>query len=95
MRPRSKWSILMMSGFLAMIMLLLISRLATGESINEVHKKALKEGGTLNFYGTLPANPKVEPRDKIRPKVFYAIGSDDIKKFSKYQKIWNDIFKLR
>ena len=45
--------------------------------------------------GRTPAHPKVEPRDKIRPKVIYAIGSDDIKKFSKYQKIWNDIFKLR
>jgi len=26
---------------------------AQGEPIDEVHKKALKEGGTLNFYGTL------------------------------------------
>src|SRR5919106_435740 len=45
--------------------------------------------------GRTPAHPKVEPTEKIRPKLIYAIGSDDIKKFSKYQKIWNDIFELR
>jgi iron(III) transport system substrate-binding protein len=45
--------------------------------------------------GRTPAHPKVEPRDKLRPKTIYAIGSKDIKQFSKYQKIWNDIFKLR
>ncbi|MGE5219202.1 MAG: ABC transporter substrate-binding protein [Chloroflexota bacterium] len=28
-------------------------RPAAGETLDEIHKKALKEGGTLNFYGTL------------------------------------------
>ena len=26
---------------------------AAGQSLDEIHKQALKEGGTLNFYGTL------------------------------------------
>lgn len=45
--------------------------------------------------GRTPAHPKVEPIDKIRPKVIYAIGDDDIRQFSKYQKIWKEIFDLR
>jgi iron(III) transport system substrate-binding protein len=45
--------------------------------------------------GRTPAHPKVEPTDKIRPKVIYAIGDDDIRQFSKYQKIWKEIFNLR
>ena len=45
--------------------------------------------------GRTPAHPKVEPKDPIRPKVIYAIGADDIKQFSKYEKIWKGIFKLR
>jgi len=45
--------------------------------------------------GRTPAHPKVEPRDQVRPKTIYAIGSDDIKQFSKYEKIWKEIFKLR
>lgn len=45
--------------------------------------------------GRTPAHPKVEPTEKIRPKTIYAIGSDDIKQFAKYEKIWKGIFKLR
>ncbi|MGH7772453.1 MAG: extracellular solute-binding protein, partial [Candidatus Binatia bacterium] len=45
--------------------------------------------------GRTPAHPKVEPQEKLRPKTIYAIGSTDIKQFSKYQKIWNEIFRLR
>jgi iron(III) transport system substrate-binding protein len=45
--------------------------------------------------GRTPAHPKVEPREKIRPAKIYAIGADDIKQFSKYEKIWKEIFKLR
>ena len=45
--------------------------------------------------GRTPAHPKVEPTEKIRPKTIYAVGADDIKQFSKYEKIWKEIFKLR
>jgi iron(III) transport system substrate-binding protein len=45
--------------------------------------------------GRNPAHPKVEPRDKIKPNIIYAIDSDDIKQFAKYEKIWKQIFNLR
>ena len=45
--------------------------------------------------GRTPAHPKVEPTEKIRPKAIYPIGVEDLKQFSKYEKIWKEIFKLR
>jgi len=45
--------------------------------------------------GRTPAHPKVEPAQPIRPKTIYAVGADDIKQFSKYEKTWKEIFKLR
>ena len=58
---------------------------------------AVSEEGAKVFAagGRTPAHPKVEPVDPIRPKTIYAVGADDIKQFSKYQKIWKEIFKLR
>jgi iron(III) transport system substrate-binding protein len=45
--------------------------------------------------GRTPAHPKVEPVNKTRTEKIYPIGVADIKEFPKYEKIWNDIFKLR
>lgn len=45
--------------------------------------------------GRTPAHPKVEPKDNIRPKAIYPVGVDDLKQWSKYEKIWKDVFKLR
>jgi len=45
--------------------------------------------------GRTPAHPKVEPRDKVRPKNIYAVGAGDIKQFAKYEKVWKEIFQLR
>ncbi|MBI2348938.1 MAG: extracellular solute-binding protein [Deltaproteobacteria bacterium] len=45
--------------------------------------------------GRTPAHPKVEPTQRIRPKTIYAIGADDIRQFSRYEKIWKEIFGLR
>jgi len=45
--------------------------------------------------GRTPAHPKVEPADPIRPKVIYAIGVEDLKQYTKFQKIWKEVFKLR
>jgi iron(III) transport system substrate-binding protein len=39
--------------FTLCFVLLLLSSPAAGQSLEEIHKQALKEGGTLNFYGTL------------------------------------------
>lgn len=42
-----------LGGALLFVLLLAVSAPVRGETIDELHKKALKEGGTLNFYGTL------------------------------------------
>jgi iron(III) transport system substrate-binding protein len=41
------------SVFLVFTAIVALPRLAPAQSLDEVHKAALKEGGTLNFYGTL------------------------------------------
>lgn len=45
--------------------------------------------------GRTPSHPKVEPRDKTRPAAIYAVGPDEIKNWSRYEKVWKQIFKLR
>jgi iron(III) transport system substrate-binding protein len=45
--------------------------------------------------GRTPAHPKVEPVDKIRPQKNYTIGAQETREFSKYEKIWKEVFKLR
>jgi len=45
--------------------------------------------------GRNPAHPKVEATDKIRPDKIYAVGTEDLKEFAKYEKAWKEIFKLR
>ena len=45
--------------------------------------------------GRTPAHPKVEPTEKIRPKVIYAVGVEDLKQYAKYEKVWKEVFKLR
>ena len=41
------------SAFALVLVLFASSAWAQSESMDELYKKALKEGGTLNFYGTL------------------------------------------
>ena len=45
--------------------------------------------------GRNPAHPKVEPLDKIKPATIYPLTAEDMKDFSKYEKVWKEIFKLR
>src|SRR5215470_3858152 len=45
--------------------------------------------------GRTPAHPKVEPSEKIRPAVIYAVGVEDLKEYTKFEKIWKEVFKLR
>lgn len=45
--------------------------------------------------GRNPAHPKVDPVDKIRPEKIYPIGTEEIKDWKKYEKIWKGTFKLR
>ncbi len=58
-------------------------------SASEEGQKAYAAGGRL------PPHPKVEPVEKIRPAVLYPIGTDEIKEWKKYEKIWKEVFKLR
>jgi len=58
-------------------------------SSSEEGQKAYAEGGRL------PPHPKVEPREKIRPAVLYPIGTNEIKDWKTYEKVWKEIFKLR
>ena len=63
----------------------LFSRWAASEEGQTVYSKG----------GRTPAHPKVEPREKIRPKNIYAVGVEDLKQYTKYEKIWKEVFKLR
>jgi iron(III) transport system substrate-binding protein len=45
--------------------------------------------------GRNPPHPKVSPVEKIRPEKIYPIGTEEIKDWKKYEKIWKEIFKLR
>ena len=45
--------------------------------------------------GRAPAHPKVEPVEKVRPKVIYAVSADSLKDFKKYEKVWKETFRLR
>jgi iron(III) transport system substrate-binding protein len=56
---------------------------------SEEGQKAMALGGRI------PAHPKVEPTDKVRPEKIYALNVADYKEFPKYNKIWKEIFKLR
>ena len=58
-------------------------------SASEEGQKAYAAGGRL------PPHPKVEPVEKIRPAVIYPIGTDEIKEWRRYEKVWKEIFKLR
>jgi iron(III) transport system substrate-binding protein len=58
-------------------------------SASEEGQKAYAAGGRL------PPHPKVQPVEKIRPAVLYPIGTDEIKDWKKYEKVWKEIFKLR
>ena len=57
---------------------------------------ASEEGQNVSSKGgRTPAHPKVEPTEKIRPKNIYAVGVEDLKQYSKYEKIWKEIFQIR
>lgn len=45
--------------------------------------------------GRLPAHPKVDPTEKIRPAKVYPVGENEIEEFPKYDKLWREIFQIR
>jgi iron(III) transport system substrate-binding protein len=57
---------------------------------------ASQEGQTVySKGGRTPAHPKVEPSEKIRPQTIYAVGVEDLKQYTTYEKAWKEVFKLR
>jgi ABC-type Fe3+ transport system substrate-binding protein len=63
----------------------LFNRWAASEEGQDVYSKG----------GRTPAHPKVELSEKIRPAVIYAVGVEDLKQYSKFEKAWKEVFKLR
>jgi iron(III) transport system substrate-binding protein len=63
----------------------LFSRWAASEEGQTVYSKG----------GRTPAHPKVEPTEKIRPKNIYAVGVEELKQYTKYEKVWKEVFMLR
>ena len=61
------------------------------------YRWALTDEGQKAFAieGRMPANPKIEPVEKTGLEKVYTLGEKDSRDFSKYEKIWKGIFKLR
>ena len=61
------------------------------------YRWALTDEGQKAFAieGRMPANPKIEPVEKTGLEKVYTLGEKDSRNFSKYEKIWKGIFKLR
>ena len=45
--------------------------------------------------GETPANPNVEPAEKVRPETTHMLTADEVKEFPKYEKLWKGIFQIR
>jgi iron(III) transport system substrate-binding protein len=58
-------------------------------SASEEGQKVYSEGGRN------PTHPKVDPVEKIRPVKVYPIGTEEIKDWKKYEKVWKEVFQLR
>ena len=58
-------------------------------SASEEGQKVYSQGGRN------PTHPKVDPVEKIRPAKIYPIGTEEIKDWKKYEKVWKEVFNLR
>jgi iron(III) transport system substrate-binding protein len=45
--------------------------------------------------GRVPANPKIQPAEDIGIKTVYGLGEKEYREFTKYEKLWKQIFSLR
>ena len=61
------------------------------------HRWAASDEGqkTFGIEGRIPANPKIVPADPIDVTTVYSLGEKEYREFSKYEKIWKQIFNLR
>ena len=61
------------------------------------HRWAASDEGQKAFgiEGRIPANPKVEPAEPTGLTTVYGLGEKEYREFTKYEKIWKQIFNLR
>jgi iron(III) transport system substrate-binding protein len=61
------------------------------------HRWAASDEGQKAFgiEGRVPANPKVEPAERVDLTTVYGLGEKEYREFAKYEKIWKQIFNLR
>ena len=61
------------------------------------HRWAASDEGQKAFgiEGRVPANPRVEPAERVDLTTVYGLGEKEYREFAKYEKIWKQIFNLR
>ena len=61
------------------------------------HRWAASDEGQKAFgiEGRVPANPKVEPAERVELTTVYGLGEKEYREFARYEKIWKQIFSLR
>jgi iron(III) transport system substrate-binding protein len=61
------------------------------------HRWAASDEGQRAFgiEGRVPANPKIQPAEDIGINTVYGLGEKEYKEFTKYEKLWKQIFSLR
>ncbi len=45
--------------------------------------------------GATPANPVIAPQEKTRPERIYALTADDLQDYSRAERLWREVFRLR
>ena len=45
--------------------------------------------------GETPAHPNVSPKENVRPANTFMLSIDDVKEFSRYEKLWKEAFQIR
>ena len=45
--------------------------------------------------GSTPAHPAVPPAEKTRPETIYALTADDMQDYTRYDRLWREVFRLR
>jgi iron(III) transport system substrate-binding protein len=61
------------------------------------HRWAASDDGQRAFgiEGRVPANPKIKPSEDIGLDTVYGLGEKEYREFTKYEKLWKQIFSLR
>jgi iron(III) transport system substrate-binding protein len=61
------------------------------------HRWAAADEGQKAFgiEGRIPANPKVKPAETTGIEIIYPLAEKEYREFSKYEKLWKEIFSLR